>query len=117
MSDPLSTATTATYVSATTFTLSGDHTVECHAGRRVRAKLDGSNRAHGNISSSSYSGVTELTTVILTDDSESLTSELVGIWLGAISAPSGGDSSIPIHDHSDEENGGDWLSDGITWTA
>lgn len=55
---------TATYGSATTFTMSGDQTTEYHVNRIVR--LTGSSTAYGRITASSYSAPNTTVTVVLT---------------------------------------------------
>ena len=71
----------ATYVSATSFTVSGDQTAVLHPGRRV--KLADSSTLYGTISTSVY-GI--LTTVTVTLDSGSITNSLTSCSYGIISA-------------------------------
>ena len=103
MPDPQTNAIIASFVNYKTFTVNDDETEAFHNGRRVRCKLDGDNRAHGNVESSSYNG--SITTVILDEESDDLTSELTGVWYGVVSAYAS-DSSMPIHPHTDNETGG-----------
>ena len=103
MSDPSVNPVTAIYISETTFTVEGNYVSNFHTDRRIRARC-GAFRKHGTILSSSYNA--GVTTVILTTDSDDLNSDLDGVWLGELSAPSNGDSSLPKHLHTAEDLGG-----------
>jgi hypothetical protein len=103
MGDPSVIPVTAVYVSETTFTLDGNYTSDFHTDRRIRARCDAL-RKHGTILSSSYGA--GVTTVILTADSDDLDSNLDGVWLGEITAPSNDDSCLPKHLHTAEDLGG-----------
>ena len=70
----------ATYVSATSFTVSGDQTSVLHPGRRV--KLADSSTLYGTITASVYGVVTTVTVVL---DSGSVTNSLTSCNYGIIS--------------------------------
>ena len=81
---------TAAYASATSFTIAGsDVTAFYHAGRRIKAVGSSTGTIVGTISSSSFS---TNTTVNVTWDSGSLSSETLTIYVGALSKTN---SSIP----------------------
>ena len=81
---------TAAYASATSFTIAGsDVTAFYHAGRRIKAVGSSTGTIVGTISSSSFS---TNTTVNVTWDSGSLSSESLTIYVGALSKTN---SSIP----------------------
>lgn len=82
---------TPTYVSATSFTLSGDQTTTYHIARRLKSTNSGGT-IYSTITGSSYSGGTGLTTIIVTNDSGSLDSGLSAISYGIVSAAS---SAVP----------------------
>src|SRR5690606_27120151 len=71
---------TCTYASGTSFTVSGDLTARYVVNRRIRAVGSATGTIYGTISSSSYSNLT--TTVTVTWDSGSLSSETLAISLG-----------------------------------
>jgi len=71
---------TCTYASGTSFTVSGDLTARYVVNRRIRAVGSATGTIYGTISSSSYSNPT--TTVTVTWDSGSLSSETLAISLG-----------------------------------
>jgi hypothetical protein len=74
---------TAAYASATSFTIAGvDVTSFYHAGRRIKAVGSSTGTIVGTISSSSFSSNT---TVNVTWDSGSLSSETLTIYVGALS--------------------------------
>lgn len=95
----------ATYVSATTFTVSGDLTGDFHTGRRVRA-LCGSTYKYGTIESSAY---TTLTTVVLTSTSDALDATLTDVLYGVVGA-SESTNSLPVHTHDGDEGSGGTIS-------
>ena len=81
---------TAAYASATSFTIAGsDVTAFYHAGRRIKAVGSSTGTIVGTIASSSFS---TNTTVNVTWDSGSLSSESLTIYVGALSKTN---SSIP----------------------
>ena len=81
---------TAAYASSTSFTVSGaDVTTFYHAGRRIKAVGSSTGKIVGTISSSSFS---TNTTVNVTWDSGSLSSESLTIYVGILSKTS---DSIP----------------------
>lgn len=73
---------TVTYVSATSFTISGDVTSRYHTGRRIKAT--DSSTLYGVISSSSYGAPN--TTVNVTLDSGALSGSLTSVALGILSS-------------------------------
>ena len=112
-------AITATYSSATTFTVSTDLTLLFMAGRRVKANCQGDGYKYGTISSSSYGAPN--TTVILTGPSDDLTNNLLNVEIGIIGK--GVTQSMPGHTHDGGEGTGDYLptlrlasSSGGVWT-
>lgn len=111
MADPDVNPTAATFVDASTFEITGNCLAECHTGRRIRAKLGDTERAHCTILSSTYNGTK--TTITLTEGSDNLTSALSGVWVGIISGP-GGYSSLPVHPHADDNSGGATLEGELT---
>lgn len=76
------TGPTPTYVSATSFTLSGDQTSVFQVGRRVKATVT-AGTVYGTITSTTYSSST---TVVIVTDSGSLDSGLSAIYYGLLSA-------------------------------
>ena len=81
---------TAAYAGATSFTINGSNvTGFYHAGRRIKAVGSSTGTIYGTISSSSFSSNT---TVNVTWDSGSLSSETLTIYVGALSKTN---SSIP----------------------
>ena len=81
---------TAAYASATSFTINGSNvTGFYHAGRRIKAVGSSTGTIYGTISSSSFSSNT---TVNVTWDSGSLSSETLTIYVGALSKTN---SSVP----------------------
>ena len=81
---------TAAYASATSFTISGSNVTSFyHAGRRIKAVGSSTGTIVGTISSSSFS---TNTTVNVTWDSGSLSSESLIIYVGVLSQPN---DSIP----------------------
>lgn len=108
----MATAITATYVDATTFTVSGDKTSEFVADRRVKMADSLGALHYGAIDAdSTYSGGTGLTTVILTSGSDDVPSDLGGVFFGIVS--SGATGSLPIHAHSGEDQGGLIVHDAV----
>lgn len=97
-------AITATYVSATTFTISGTQTSTFMEGRRVKADCGVNGYKYGTILSSAY---TSVTTVILTAASDDLTSNLTEVEYGIIGK--GTNQSLPIHAHDGNEGAGGQL--------
>lgn len=79
---------TPTYVSTSSFSLTGDQTAFYPVGRRV--KITDSSTLYGTISASAY---TSLTTVTVTLDSGSISASISAVAVGIISAPSGGTGS------------------------
>ena len=74
---------TAAYASATSFTISGSNVTSFyHAGRRIKAVGSSTGTIVGTISSSSFS---TNTTVNVTWDSGSLSSETLTIYVGVLS--------------------------------
>ena len=82
---------TATFSSATQFTVSGDQTAEYHAGRRV--KLTDASTLYGDISASTFLGA--VTQVTVTLDSGSITASLTQSETGILSADSRSAPKIP----------------------
>lgn len=73
-----------TYVSATSFTLSGDQTTAFHVGRRLKSTNTGGT-IYSTTTASTYSGGTGLTTVVVANDSSSLDSGLSAVSYGLLS--------------------------------
>lgn len=71
---------TITYLTSTSFKVTGDYTSVYHAQRRVRAVGTSTGTIYGAITSSSLSGGE--TTVVVTWDSGSLTNETLAVSLG-----------------------------------
>lgn len=93
----------STYVSATSFTVSGDKTDTFHAGRRIRANCGADGLKYGTVNTSSYS--TPTTTITLKTGSDALTSNLEVMQVALVDI--GDTGTIPYHDHSDLGQGGD----------
>jgi hypothetical protein len=74
-----------TYVSSTSFTVSGNQTATLQVNRRLQLNLVGST-VYGTISSSTYSSGTGLTTVVFTPDSSGIDATLYGFSYGFMSA-------------------------------
>lgn len=74
---------TPTYVSATSFTMPGDVTSILQVGRRIQATVT-AGTAYGTIITSSYSGITLITTVTSTMDSTTLDSGLSVVNVGTL---------------------------------
>ena len=92
----------ATYVDASTFTVTEDRTGEFVAGRRILADCGADGKFKSDVTSSSYDSGANETTVNIYDSV--LTSNLSDVWYGAVSA--GADGSLPLHDHSGRDQGG-----------
>lgn len=90
----------ANYVDSKTFTVTGNQTIEFHAGRRV--KLIGDSTWYGTIESANYLGNT---TVVLTDASDNIDDTLTEVYYGIVSALEE-ESSMPIHTHDGDEGSG-----------
>jgi len=90
----------ATYINSKSFSVIGNQETEFHSGRRV--KLIGNTTWYGTILSSIY---TSITTITLTDDSDSINNTLSEVFYGIISSTEAS-SSMPIHDHFGEGSGG-----------
>lgn len=73
---------TATYISGTSFSISGNVTAEFLVGRAVRCDCGTAGTFTGYITSSSYSSSTGKTTVIVSLDSGALTSQLSSVSHG-----------------------------------
>lgn len=73
-----------TYISATSFSVTGDQTAIFHVGRRVRTTNSGGTLVYGTITASSHSAGT--TTVTVSNDSGSLNSGLSAVAYGLISS-------------------------------
>ena len=98
---------TATYASATSFTVSNvDVTTFYHTDRRIKAVGSSTGTIYGSISSSSFS---THTTVNVTWDSSSLSSESLTIYVGAISKTN---TSLPAN-----IIGTGYIADGAVTTA
>lgn len=91
----------ATYVSTTSFTLSGDKTSTFVVGVKVRADCGADGIKLGVITSSTYASGTGLTTIVLAMDSSTLTSNLVGVRPGSTKT-----DSLANHSHAGTESGG-----------
>jgi hypothetical protein len=90
----------ATYVDSKTFTVTGNQTIEFHAGRRV--KLIGDSTWYGTIESVSYLGNT---TIVLTDASDNIDNTLTEVYYGIVSGLEE-ESSMPVHTHDGDEGSG-----------
>jgi hypothetical protein len=75
---------TPTYLSATTFSLSGDQTTTLHVGRRIQTNNSGG-IIYSSVSASSYSAGTGLTTITVTNDSGTLDAGLSSVSYGIVS--------------------------------
>lgn len=82
---------TPTYVSGTSFTVSGDLTATLHVGRRVKTTNTAGTR-YSTITASSYSGGTGLTTITVVSDSGTLDSGLSAMSYAMLS---GSNASVP----------------------
>jgi hypothetical protein len=98
-------AITATYSSASAFTVSTDLTTLFMAGRRVKASCGVDGYKYGTISSSSYGAPN--TTVNLATGSDSLTNNLTSVEVGIIGK--GTTQSMPGHTHDGTQGSGDYL--------
>jgi len=101
-------AITATYVSASSFTVVGDQAAEFSEGRRLKCNCVADGYKFGTIKSSVY---TSLTTITLTSPSDDLTSNLTEVLYG-IQGP-GTDGSVPVHNHGEGEGAGGNVQDNI----
>lgn len=90
----------ATYVSSTSFTVAGDYSALITENRRVKADCGVDGIKYVTVASSSYASPNTTVTV---NESE-LTSNLSVIDWGVTS--SGATGSLPLHDHSDNDEGG-----------
>lgn len=79
-----------TYLSSTSFTVTGDQTSTFHVGRRVRAIITGGTIIYGGVVSSTYA---VSTTVVISFDSGSLDSGLSNVKVGILDSRN---TSIPI---------------------
>lgn len=77
-----------TYVSTTSFSVTGDQTAFYLVGRRIR--ISDSSTLYGTISVSAY---TSLTTVTVVLDSGSISASITAVAVGVISVPAGGTGS------------------------
>ena len=93
---------TATYISATSFSVLDDLTENFLTGRRIKADCGVDGIKYGTILSSSYGSVT---TVVLTSTSDALTSNLTEVWFGIIGAENN-KQSMPEHSHDGTEASG-----------
>ena len=91
-------AITATYVSATSFTVAGDLSSEIVTGMRIKAYCGVDGTRYGTVTTSVY---TALTTVALSLDSGVLTSNLVSVLHGNDKP-----SSLAEHGHTGQADGG-----------
>jgi hypothetical protein len=94
---------TATYVSANSFTVVSDKTLEFVNGRRLRLDCQGDGIKFAGVVSSSYSSPN--TTVII--DESTLTSNLSDVLYGVVSP--GDIGSLPNHYHTTSEGDGGYL--------
>jgi hypothetical protein len=90
----------ATYVSASSFTVSGNQTEDFTAGRRIKADCEGDGIKYATISGSSYSSPN--TTINI--DESTLTSNLTDVWYGVVQP--GATGSLPDHTHDGSEGSG-----------
>lgn len=90
----------ATYVSSSSFTVSGNETANFTAGRRIKADCGGDGIKYATITSSSYSSPN--TTVNI--DESTLTSNLTDVWYGVVQP--GATGSLPDHSHDGSEGSG-----------
>jgi hypothetical protein len=95
-------AITATYVSATTFTVSGTQTNVLLVDRRVNANCGVDGVKYGTIINSSPGA--GITTIVLSTASDDLTSNLTEIEYGIVG--SGPTQSLPVHSHNNTEGRG-----------
>jgi hypothetical protein len=79
----MTTGISATYINTKKFSLSGNLTDHFVAGRQVKADCGTDNFKYGIILSSTYVTATNLTEVVLTGDSDNLTTNLVFAWYEA----------------------------------
>ena len=100
----------ASYISATQFSVSGDHTTEFIEGRRVRVLILGV-YYYSNVVSSSYTA--PVTTVVISESI--LTSNLTEVHYGIVNIGSQG--SLPEHSHTSSEGQGGSLSDTYSVTT
>lgn len=108
---------TATYVDATTFTISQEKDDDGNlltdifvSGRRVKADCGADGVKYSEAVSSSYDGTSDETTVNI-DDSV-LTANLSKVWFGVSSSGTEGD--LPTHDHSLDKQGGTVVHGDLT---
>jgi hypothetical protein len=85
---------TASYITASSFSVVGDQTALFTVGRRVKCDCQGDGDKYGTILTSVYSSVT---TITLTAASDSLTSNLSEAWFGILDAGTSG--AMPDHNH------------------
>jgi len=95
-------AITSTYISATSFSVTGDYTDVFSIGRAVRGDNGVDGYSYGAISTSSYNP--NITTISLNTVSGSLTTNLVTTLVGITDVETG---SLPDHDHSAAGQGGE----------
>lgn len=75
-------ALAATYIDGSQFTVAGDKTEEFAQNRRVRADCGADGDKFSSVSSSSYDGGSNKTTVVLNESV--LTSNLAQVWFGIV---------------------------------
>jgi hypothetical protein len=72
-----------TYLSATSFSVVGNQTAVFDVGRRVKS-INTAGTIYSSVSASSYSGITNTTTVTVVNDSGSLDSGLSAVYVGLL---------------------------------
>jgi len=91
---------TASYSSATQFTVSGDYTAELTEKRRIKANCGVDGYKYSEVTSSSHAGGT---TTVNIDDAV-LTSNLSEFWFGVVGV--GNTGALPPHTHDSDDQGG-----------
>lgn len=89
----VNTGFTPNYISATSFSISGDQRSEHHAGRRIKATVTAGS-VYGAITVSTYSTSPDLTTLIVTLDNGSLDAGLSQVDIGLLST---NNPSLPLN--------------------
>ncbi|MBA0084311.1 MAG: hypothetical protein HRJ53_04880 [Acidobacteria bacterium Pan2503] len=83
-----------TYLSPTSFSLTGNQTATFDAGRRMKSSNTGGT-AYSTVTTSSYNGVSNTTTITVVNDSLPLDSGLSAVYAGVLDPAA---SSVPVAD-------------------
>lgn len=98
----------ATYISASSFKVSGDYSAQFNQGRRIKCNCGVDGLKYGTVESSSYNGDDVETTIVLEEDSDDLTANLSEAWYGIVQP--GDEGSVPVHSHTRTQGSGGGIS-------